>query len=398
MAKKGFPAVVAGTVFLLLAVLFCAGAADSQEQPLKLKVIAELANIRKNPDIGSPIIHQLPQGAIIQALKIQGEWYSIEFAPDGEKTLTGYVHESLVMPLIPPAPRQEKKKAPETETPNEAPVRKEPPEPAPSLSPDKTVSQDSFRRFGVSLWSGLNYAAVGDMNEGVDGLAGYYGATLGERTGKYPGPVHWSALFGAGFSYFLSPGTAVNLSLDYIAGKKRSIIEFPERQFTETLTVEPEVISIPVTLSLIYRPAGFIRLRLGVEVHLAQCRYFYQIEKEEIKQNWQGEASASGIGLAGGIGFERNILSPLSLFLEISGRYARIKNWEGKDVFTDSDGSRSTEEGDLYIYRGRVSQSESFPLVFIRKKRPSEAGVSDVRLASLNLSGISIRAGIMIKF
>lgn len=383
---------------LILLCFFFAGSAHAQDAPIKLKVIAEVANIRQNSDIGSPIIHQLPQGAFIEANRKQGEWYSVELRLDDEKVLSGFVHESLVMALAPPPPQKRKEERPEEKIPEKESVEEEPITKVPPFPVKKTVSQQAFRRFGFSLSGGLNYAGIGDLNDGVDGLAGYYGATLGDRAGGSADPLHWSKALGAELSYFISAGITVNLGLDYISGKKENLIEFPDRKFSEIFTAESSVKSTPISLSLTFYPYDFLRFRFGMEYHMARCEYFYRIEEEDRWQEWRGEASASGVGFIGGLGFERDIASYLSLFLEVSGRLCRIKNWEGKDTFTESTGSLSTESGDLYIYQGSVNKSESFPLVFISEKRPSEAGVSDVRLASLNFTGLVIKAGIKFKF
>jgi hypothetical protein len=52
----------------------------------------------------------------------------------------------------------------------------------------------------------------------------------------------------------------------------------------------------------------------------------------------------------------------------------------------------------LYIYQGHVSAQTSYPLVFIRDRKPAEAGVSDARLAEVDFSGVALRLGFSFRF
>ena len=45
-------------------------------QEVKLRVVAEQANIRHQPDISSRILHQAPRGEVFTSLEKRGEWQS----------------------------------------------------------------------------------------------------------------------------------------------------------------------------------------------------------------------------------------------------------------------------------------------------------------------------------
>jgi len=398
MKIKRLPVLIPAAAALSLVVFFCAGPAGSQQASFKLKVTAEVANIRQSPDIGSPILHQLTQGAIIEAIQKLGDWFSVELRIDDEKVISGFVHKSLVIVIEPPVPPINEEEKPREEIQETEVVREEPLQTVPTAPVQRTDSDQRFHRFSVSFSGGLNHLRTGALNDGANGVAGYYGATLGENASGFVSPLHWSTSIGGELSYFLTKKIALALGADYISGKKKSLVAFPERKFVENVTTEPEVRSIPVSLSIIYHPYKLLRFRLGVEYHFATCRYFYRLEQEDLWREWQGQANATGLGVIGGVGFEKQITSRFGLFLEVSGRYSRIKNWEGTDTFRESSGAGSTEEGKLYIYRGEINETESFPLVFIRERQPGGAGVSDVRIASVDFSGLVIRAGIKIRF
>jgi len=408
VTKNRIQTFILGTAFLLLLISLWAGPLYGQKAYYKLRVIAEVANIRQNPDIGSPIIHQLAQGSIMEANQKQGEWYAVEMTLEDEKVISGFVHESLVLETERRVPEEEIQVPEEEEIKRESGeeiletevVEEEPIQTVQTISEteEEFTPEQTFSRFTLAVSGGLNYIVVGDLNEGAQGLADFYGATLGETPVGSISPLHWSYILGGELSYYFTPKMAINLGIDYFYGKIDGTVEFPDRKFVERFTTGPKVRDIPVGLTLSYYPYEFLRLKVGLEYHLAKCKYYYLYEEEDRWQEWRGDASSSGIGFIGGISLEKAISSRLILFLEAAGRYAQIENFEGTDDYLDSQGTTSTEKGKLYIWEGHVNEAESYPLVYIREKKPSEAGVSNARLAIVDFSGFTIKLGIKIKF
>ncbi|MFC2166198.1 SH3 domain-containing protein, partial [Acidobacteriota bacterium] len=411
VTKNRTQALIFSAASLLLFLSLWASPIYGQKAYYKLKVIAEVANIRQSPDIGSPIIHQLAQGTIMEATQKQEEWYTVEMTLEDEKIISGFVHESLVLEIERRVPEEE---ILETEVVEEEEIKEEPQEEVLETEvveeePIQTVQTISeaeeefaperiFSRFTLSFSGGLNYIVVGDLNEGAQGLSDFYGATLGETPVGTVSPLHWSYILGGELSYYLTPKMTINLGIDYFYGNIESTVEFPDRKFAERFTTGPKVRDIPVGLTLSYYPYPFLRLKVGVEYHIAKCKYYYMYEEEDRWQEWRGNASSSGLGFMGGIGVEKAISPRLILFLEAAGRYAQIENFEGTDEYLNSQGATSTEKGKLYIWEGHLNEVESYPLVYIREKKPSEANVSNARLAIVDFSGFYIKVGIKIKF
>jgi opacity protein-like surface antigen len=393
---------------LLLLVFLWFNPLFGQTAYYKLRVTAEVANIRQNPDIGSPITHQLAQGTIIEARQKKGEWYTVEMTLEDGRIISGFVHESLVLEIERRVP-EEKIQAPEEEE-----IEEEPPEEiletevveeepvrimqTPPQREDAFAPEHVFNRFALSISGGLNYIVVGNLNTGAQGLADFLATTLGETSVGSVSPLHWSYILGAELSYYLTPKMAISLAVDYFDGKNKDSVEFTGQNSAERFTTEPRVRDIPVGLNFSYSPYTFLRIKVGVEYHLAKGMYSYVFEEEDRWQEWQGEANSSGFGFIGGIGLETAITSKLSLFLEASGRYAQLENYEGTDEYLDSQGASSTETGKLYIWDGRVNPAKSYPLVYIRERKPGEAGVSNARLAIIDFSGFFIKLGIKIRF
>ncbi len=371
----------------------------AQEPRTQLKVVSEIANIRQNPDIGSAIIQQLPQGTVLEATQKQGEWYVIQLKLDEEKILSGFVHESLVTVIGGPAPDKVKIAEPVREKPVEVeeveemrPVKIQP---QVQESPPATLE---YSRFRVSFSGGLSYVLGGDLNEGAIGLGDYYAASLGESRSGTVSPLRTGYIFEGEMNFALSSKFFLNLGGAYLSGKKESRIEFPEGTYVEAYTTRPRIRSIPARLSISYYPNPAFYIKLGGEYHFAKCSYFYRYEEADFLQEWKGDANGQGFGVFGGFGIEANPTGNVRFFLETLGRYCKITNFSGTDEYNDSNGSQSTESGTLYIYQGHVSEGESYPLLYIRGRKPSEAGVSDAIAATIDLSGFEVRVGIRFKF
>ncbi len=375
----------------------------SQDVSHRLKVVTEQANIRLEPDIGSRIIHQAPQNASLEAIEKQGDWYQVRFITDKGTPATGYVHESLVIEIG-------REKIPETievekVEPEKIQVQETEPEEKPDVSEleDKeTQGSGKMPPISLLLSMGLSYRVGGDINTGAEGLADFYADSLSSRMQGSVSPVHLSYLFGGEVQVRLSPQWALGLGLDYFKGKKESTVAYPEATVPADYTTDPELQSVPVRLSLSYyilpslSPSFYIKA--GIEYHFASCGYFYRLEQAESWEEWRGEASSQGFGFMLGMGIEMDISSSLRFFAEASGNYAQISDFSGTNAYQDSNGFSSSEKGSLYIYQAHTGPETSYPMVFIRERKPSEAGVSDVQLATLDYSGLWLRAGIRIRF
>lgn len=376
----------------------------AQESRTKLKVVSEVANIRQNPDIGSAIIQQLPQGTVLEATAKQGEWYVIRLKLDEDKILSGYVHESLVTVIGGPPPAEVKIAEPK----KEEPVKEEPAEveEVEEVRPVKVQSQiqespaaaPEYSKFRISFSGGMSHFHGGDLNEGAIGLGDYYAASLGESKNGTVSPLRSGYIFQAEMNLAFSSKLFLNLGGAYLSAKKESLIEYPEGTYVEVYTTKPVIHSIPISFSVSYYPHPAFYIKLGGEYHFAKCSYFYRYEEASFWQEWRGESSGQGPGFLGGLGFEANPTGNVSFFLEALGRYCKITNLSGTDEYNDSTSTRSTEDGILYIYQGQVTSGESYPLLFIRERKPSEANVKDAKEATISLSGFEVRVGIRFKF
>jgi len=371
----------------LLLVWMCAGITLgilAQEAPLKLKVVTDQANIRKEPDIGSPIVHMAPQGSVLEGESKEGEWYRVSFISDRGQVGMGFVHESLVIVTS---------RLPETKTQEKPPA--EPPPPPLQKPPPSSRQQPRLR---LSLGMGGSYRAVGDLNTGAQGLADYSADVLASQVDTDINPLHLAWIFGAEFQGELLPGLFLGVGLDYLKGSREGGVFYSASAEPATYTARPEVSAVPLRLNLSYFFLPRFYIKGGIEYYLAHCNYYYRLQQGEAWEEWAGEASSQGMGFMSGLGLNMDIIPGFSFFAELSGHLAKLRDFEGTDTYSNSGGGTSEEEGLLYIYQGHISAQTSYPLVFIRDRKPAEAGVSDARPAEVDFSGVALRLGFSFRF
>jgi len=403
-----------GFLFLLVPLLLAAPVSSADpggDESVKLRVTAEQANIRAEPDIGSRILMQAPATAVFTVIEKQGEWYHIRYIKPTGDSLTGWVHESLVAVVVPapdpespPARKQPPEKIlpevirpPERNKPRDpppalpAPVRIRPP--AEASAPPETPA--SAVRGDFSLAAGGFSAVVGDLNRGARGLADYYDDLL-QTTRQGEGlPLHFGWHFDGEMRYFLTDRLAVGAGVAFLSGSRQSDVSFSSG---EALFVRPEIRAVPFRFFGTYALARGFYVKAGLEYTFAECAYHYRFEQGEIWREWQGQAQAHGPGLLAGAGYSRPLSERLELFVEVLGRLSSLSDFEGEDRFRDWEGRDVEEAGTLYIYSVPVAADRSHQLIFIRDRVPAEAGVTDPAKAGLDLSGFSLRMGMRIRF
>ncbi len=388
----------------LAAILVCAlsvlaSALMLPAQTVKLKVSAEQANIRLKPDIGAALVRQVPQGTILESDGKEGEWFLVRLVSDDGKPLAGYVHESLVVLLQPRVPAE----PPTKETPE--PLQQPPPDlrPQPRIqSPQAQASRSEpaspLRPFAFEISGGVVYLAGGDPNKAVRGTADYYQARLGILYNGRVGSAHLGPSAGFSLDYWIRPRVGIGVAAEIIYAGDEIVLSYRGGANDARLDIVPELSSIPIRIHLVLAPAPAFVVKTGLEFYFARCRYLYRFSSTGTSAEWKGDARAHGLGFYASVSWERPIFGPVAVIVEASGRFARVSGFEGKNVFKAPDGSTAGEEGILYFYTGKIAEGDSFPLMFIRERAPSEAGVYDPREARVDFSGLALRTGFRIRF
>ena len=260
-------------------------------------------------------------------------------------------------------------------------------------------------KFGVKLSGGMNYLLVGDPNASLKGLADFLKdqASLGDdiSEGEFK-KIHFGLDLEGDVIFYLTPRFGISLGSGYIYGMKGKDIN-KILSGGQTFTEEVKVSAIPVRLGVYYslplssRSGFFLNGGVG---------YYFAKWSEAYRNEWSGgwfttiqEAKASGIGFHGGVGFEFNLVSNISLVFEGQGRYAKIGGFEGDSEFRAfiPDWESSTE-GSLYYFEWQPWTNNWYPMVDISKVEPSGDRIRKVREAKVDFSGFTFRVGIKINF
>ena len=406
--KRSFKACILIITFFILSQ--SAGALNLQEIKFKLRVVSDIANIRLEPDIGSTIIHQLSKNTIIRSTGKQGDWYHVLLEPEEGKIITGYIHESLVIEeekyiqseevIEQPTDIQTTEKKEEIQD-----KEKEKPVEIEETPPKKEIQETQPSEFSsiiprphLFLSFGLNHLSGGDVNPGISGLVDYYRSILRIPYSGEVKPLHLGYDFCAEVLFPLNDHFFIGLGADFFISERENRIEFSNQSLSSLLITNPKAQALPIRLSLSYFPISSLYFKIGGEYFFARSTYLYRYRAGDYFQEWKGESKANGLGVAGGMGYIQKLNNNISLFLESTGRYAKIKGFTGKNDYKESTGYEFSEAGKLYSYDIRVSGERSYQVMFIREKKPSEGGVTNVRPAMIDFSGLTLRIGIKIRF
>lgn len=368
-----------------------------REQPrLRLRVSAEQANIRESPDIGSAMLRQIPQGTELEAERREGEWFLVRYVLEDGGVRSGWIHESLVTVVSAPAGAPVREPARPRAAP--PPVRATPPAERSVSVKRPPAARPAGPRFALAVSSGGTYLAGGDLNAGTRGLAEYYGALTGATPAASAGTVHLTYLLGMEASLALRPGLWAGLGFDYFRGANDSVLEFARGTTPDIVRTGPRLSALPIKATVTFYPWPFLYAKGALAWYFMKCGYDFRYEKGESFVEWKGDTSKSGLGAELAAGGEWEFYPGTFLFAEGAARYAKFSGFEGRNVTTNSNGESAVEEGTLWAFHVRTAPGASYPVVFVRAARPSEARAEDPRPASVNFSGASLRIGVRLKF
>jgi hypothetical protein len=296
------------------------------------------------------------------------------------------VHESLVT-VLEPLPEKKKRQVKSEEKPIALPIETA-----------ETARASLPHRFSLVIKGGGNVIAGGDLNPGIQGLAGLYGDILGTQGEGNIDPLHLGYSLDIELNFPLAQQLSWGIGLGFLQGKNESSVFFRRGSLSQTLYTHPDLSAIPVSVFLSWEPLSFLYIKGGISYYFARCSYSYQIREDDLTQEWEGRSNARGLGLMGAAGFTKKITPSLSFVAEAMARLAKMKGFEGKGTFKDETGQILTEEGRLYLIQNQVLESRTHNTLFIRDKRPNEAGIIEASEAKIDFSGFSLRIGLCFYF
>jgi len=370
---------------------------ESEPQVFRLRIIAEQANLRERPDIGSAIVQLVPEGTFLEADRKEGEWFFVRYTLEDGGVIGGYVHESLVVVVEGPA---EKKARPAEIKPATEETVKIPSVRARAAGSPAAAGPAS--PVELSFWTGMFFLNPRDLNEGVEGVAGFNSAFWGFPYNGTVDEVRLGGAAGLEISYRANSWLALGLRISNLAAWNKSSVDIPvitiDGQSYYTLDLKPEIRILPVTLTVRFYPARDFYVHGSLGYYSVKAGYLYGLETEDGWQQWKGTVSSGCFGGEAGLGGDWRLSHRWSLFYEAGFRLGTAASLEGTERYSESGGVTLETAGTLWYFKKTGVDSSSYPLVFIRETKPAEEGVTSARPAEVNISGVSLKIGLRFRF
>jgi hypothetical protein len=356
--------------------------ANASEWTIRISV--EKAHIRLKPDIASPVGATVLKGTILESYEKEGEWFRVIYGPDEHGfSVVGYIHSGDVE-IIREKITEEQDFWPE--------------------------EPESFEGMGLTLKlsGGFNYFNAGDVG---DGTRGYYDMRAGHFSSSGYTLEEWKRPFNNGFDlsgdviFYLKPKIGIGLGSGYIYSTRTSYFIVSGKDiYLEKFGSSSEIRAFPIRLS-VYLSFPVHRLFTvsvsgGPALYLAEFTYYLGPDWIDLNSVTQ-KATSNGFGFHAGVGLEVRLNRRAAFVIEGQGRYAKISNFKGKEtkyLYVPAEpGSFAgeeriwDEEGTLYY----LEQGKQSYLAFF-KEDPS--GFTTAKKASFDLSGFSLRAGLIYRF
>jgi len=364
---------------------FAAAAQQAAARTVRVKVIAEQANLREKPDIGSAIVQQVPEGTVLEADRREGEWYFVRYVLEDGGVIGGWLHESLVEPVadaVPVAP---------------APAGASGPRPAAPGTPAARSTESVFP-LELSVSAGVATLAPRDLNDGARGFPNWFSAMTGLPAPETADILHFGAAAEIELAYRVSPRLAVGLGAGYLRAVNADRMIFADELTSWTVSTRPSVTSGAVKATVRFYPGAGLYLRGALGLYSVRAGYVYRYEGSAAGLETKGSASATTLGGEAAFGGEWAVGQRTAFFVEAGLRMAGADKLDGQNADSDLANERLVETGALYYYGRVATDGNDYPMTAVRSSPPAGTDFAGARRAEINISGTSIRVGLRYRF
>ena len=272
-------------------------------------------------------------------------------------------------------------------------------------------AQDSTKGFSLKITGGYGTMAVGDFNTVVEDQDSFYtyivslmGYTRDGALKKLNNGIELE-----GEIIMKLPGNfGLGIGTGYYLRSKDSEFSVEDVAFGKVnISLKPEFTAIPITLTFYYflpsKSPVNLYLNGGVGYYFGKATFTLREDYEPVgfPPGWieiRSEAKDQGFGFHGGVGLEFNVISKVAFFIEGNGIYCKLKSWEGDAITEDSFGFSDEDSGTVWYYEHDMGLDRLYADFTMSEDKPDWWGISNVRKLEWNLSGLSLRVGIRIKF
>jgi len=262
-------------------------------------------------------------------------------------------------------------------------------------------------RLGIKLYGGWSTLGGGDLNSGAEGIWSAMTSLILEVPGATASgefaPVHSGMDVGGDLLLEFARSFGISLGASYIRSSRASLMTFAGGVLPHSITNNADVRAGAVRLSLQARyvlptTSGLsVVFHAGPDLYLAgiRSRAFLEFDGSEYMVI-DSQADGTGLGFQSGVGLEYDLNSHLGFFLEAVGRYADFAGFDGQSKMMLLGTEYFSNNGTLY-YFDYISSTQSNAEILCYSTWPSNPNYQNVREAKIDFSGLSLRAGVVIR-
>lgn len=271
-------------------------------------------------------------------------------------------------------------------------------------------AQDSYQKFNLKISGGYGTISGGDvqsMTDGLNDLLADASALGGFTVTDTLENVKWGTDFEGEFVFNIDKNFGVGLGVEYIRRTNDSLAAIEFGALTRlSISWEPVYTAMPIKLSGYYRlPLGSnmsAYTKAGVGYYSAKIAYTIRQEEEllgiAVYEQQDGEAKDKGIGFHGGLGLEMRVAQNVAFFVEGTGRYVNLKDWDVDNTSTSSSGTHFDTGQFWYAEEYNPESGKFYESLFLFREEPDDPGLRNARKAEISLSGLTIKMGLKVSF
>ncbi len=272
------------------------------------------------------------------------------------------------------------------------------------------LAQDSYKKFTLKVSGGYGSISGGDLTAVADGLneqLSDIARLAGASTSGEIKNAKWGPEFEGEFVYSFTERWGIGLGVGYI---RKSIESGAELQIGTYARVsfewEPVYKAVPITLNGYYNLPVTSKMNAyvkgGVGYYFATWDYHIRQENEllgiTVWEENEGTAKDSGFGFQGGLGFEYSLSDSVALFLEGTGRYVNLKNWDVENVYRNALGTDRETGTFWYVEEYEEDTGKYYPNLELSDEEPSDPDYRNVRKVEISFSGVVFKVGVKFSF
>jgi len=268
---------------------------------------------------------------------------------------------------------------------------------------------------GSSLKFTLGYGtmAIGDYNtfgkdfeqyfDDLKPLIESWNGFLVSRTGEFK-KINMGLEFEGEIIWDLNETFGIGFGVGYIRRSSDSDMSLSIADLANmSYSIEPIISVIPINLSLYLFPpiSPFMNIYLygGFGYYIGKLTATSKMVTDGYWDKSESELKDKALGIHVGVGLEFNIAPKIAIFIEGKGRHCELSDWEGDSTLTDSDGWTESESGTMWYYEAQdLDIGKWYSEIVLQEDKPIGYDIRNIRKFVTNLSGISLRTGIRIKF